>query len=158
MGSLEVAGLREKLKMKGVSRPKKGQRSPSCGGKHMPFTEAASQPCQFTPGTMALREIHRYQKITELLICKLPFQRLVPEISQDFRSNIQFQGIAMAALQEAAEVYHIGLFEDTNLCTIHAKQVTIVPQDMQLAHRINKPQIDYVGVLLPGYSCGGNQA
>lgn len=85
---------------------------------------------------MALREIRRYQKSTELLIRKLPFQHLVREIAQDFKTNIRFQSSAMLALQESAEAYLIGLFEDTNMCAIHAKRVTIMPKDLQLARRI----------------------
>jgi len=84
----------------------------------------------------ALREIRRYQKSTELLIRKLPFQRLVREIAQEFKTDLRFQGSAVLALQEAAEAYLVGLFEDTNLCAIHAKRVTIMPKDVQLARRI----------------------
>ena len=90
----------------------------------------------FRPGTMALREIRHYQKSTALLIRKLPFQRLVREIAQDFKTDLRFQGAAILCLQEAAEAYLVRLFEDTNLCAIHAKRVTIVPRDLQLARRI----------------------
>ena len=90
----------------------------------------------FSPGTVALREIRRYQKSTDLLIRKLPFQRLVREIAQDFKNDLRFQGSAILALQEASEAYLVGLFEDTNLCAIHAKRVTIMPKDIQLARRI----------------------
>ena len=83
-----------------------------------------------------MREIRRYQKSTELLIRKLPFQRLVREITQDYKTDIRFQGSALLALQESAEAYLVGLFEDANLCAIHAKRVTIQPKDMQLARRI----------------------
>lgn len=91
---------------------------------------------RFRPGTVALREIRQYQKSTELLIRKLPFQRLVREVAQDFKSDLRFQGSAVLALQEAAEAYMVSLFEDTNLCAIHAKRVTIMPKDIQLARRI----------------------
>ncbi|RMZ52574.1 hypothetical protein APUTEX25_000220, partial [Auxenochlorella protothecoides] len=74
------------------------------------------------PGTVALREIRKYQKSTELLIRKLPFQRLVREIAQDFKTDLRFQSSAVLALQEAAEAYLVGLFEDTNLAAIHAKR------------------------------------
>ena len=76
------------------------------------------------------------QKSTELLIRKLPFQRLVREIAQDFKTDLRFQSSAVLALQEAAEAYLVGLFEDTNLAAIHAKRVTIMPKDIQLARRI----------------------
>ena len=91
---------------------------------------------RFRPGTRALREIRRYQKSTELLIRKVPFQRLVREIGQDFKTDLRWQSVAILALQEAAEAYLVALFEDTNLCAIHAKRVTIMPKDIQLARRI----------------------
>ena len=85
---------------------------------------------------MALREIRHYQKSSALLIRKLPFQRLVREITQDFKSDLRFQSAAILCLQEVAEAYLVGLFEDTNLCVIHAKRVTITPKDLQLARHI----------------------
>ena len=85
---------------------------------------------------MALREIRKYQKSTELLIRALPFQRLVRQIAQDFKTDLKFQSTAVLALQEASEAYLVGLFEDTNLCAIHAGRVTIMPRDIQLARRI----------------------
>lgn len=94
------------------------------------------KPHRFRPGTVALREIRKYQKSTDLMMRKLPFQRLVREIAQDFKADLRFQSDAVLALQEAAEGYLVGLFEDTNLCAIHAKRVTILPKDMQLARRI----------------------
>lgn len=94
------------------------------------------KPHRYRPGTVALREIRKYQKSTDLLIRKLPFQRLVREIAQDYKTDLRFQSFAVLALQEASEAYLVGLFEDTNLCAIHAKRVTIMPKDMQLARRI----------------------
>jgi histone H3 len=94
------------------------------------------RPHRYRPGTVALRQIRKYQKTTDLLIRKLPFQRLVREIAQDFKNDARFQSTAMLALQEAAEAYLVALFEDTNLCAIHAKRVTIMPKDIQLARRI----------------------
>ena len=137
--------------------------------KHSSLVPAAAltpspllQPHRYRPGTVALREIRKYQKSTELLIRKLPFQartsrpnhpngrlrhdaqahspplpqRLVREIAQDFKTDLRFQSSAILALQEASEAYLVGLFEDTNLCAIHAKRVTIMPKDIQLARRI----------------------
>ncbi|KAI8508188.1 histone H3 type 2 [Branchiostoma belcheri] len=90
-----------------------------------PATGGVKKPHRYRPGTVALREIRRYQKSTELLIRKLPFQRLVREIAQDFKTDLRSQrGLP------------VGLFEDTNLCAIHAKRVTIMPKDIQLARRI----------------------
>ena len=91
---------------------------------------------RFRPGVMALREIRHYQKSSALLIRKLPFQRLVWEIAQDFKTDLRFQSAAILCLQEAAEAYLVGLFEDTNLCAIHARRVTKTPKDLQLARRI----------------------
>jgi histone H3 len=101
-----------------------------------PATGGVKKPHRYRPGTVALREIRRFQKSTELFIRKLPFQRLVREIAQDFKTDLRFQSAAVGALQEAAEAYLVGLFEDTNLCAIHAKRVTIMPKDIQLARRI----------------------
>jgi histone H3 len=94
------------------------------------------KPHRYRPGTVALREIRKYQKSTDTLIKKLPFQRLVREIAQDFKNDLRFQGTALEALQQAAEQYLVTLFEDTNLCAIHAKRVTIMPKDMLLAKRL----------------------
>jgi len=99
-------------------------------------TGIKAKPHRYRPGTVALREIRKYQKSTDLLIRKLPFQRLVREIAQDFKNDLRFQSTAILALQEAAEIYLVQLFEDTNLCAIHAKRVTIMPKDIQLARRI----------------------
>lgn len=105
--------------------------------KSAPATGGVKKPHRYRPGTVALREIRRYQKSTELLIRKLPFQRLVREIAEETtNAGYRFQSTAVLALQEAAESYLVGLFEDTNLCAIHAKRVTIMPKDMQLARRI----------------------
>ena len=97
---------------------------------------------KYRPGTVALREIRKFQKGGKLLIPKLSFQRLVKEIAQDIRKDLRFQSMAIAALQESAEAYMVGLFEDTNLCAIHANRVTIMSKDMQLARRLrNEPAL-----------------
>lgn len=96
----------------------------------------AKKPHRFRPGTVAIREIRKYQKTGDLLLKKAPFQRMVKEIAYEFKSDTRFQSSAIAALQEAAEMYLVGLFEDTNLIALHAKRVTIMPKDMQLARRI----------------------
>ena len=97
---------------------------------------APKKPHWYRPDTVALREIRRFQKSTELLIRRLPFQRLVWEIAQDFKGRLNFASGAILALQEAVEAYLVGLFEDTNLCAIHAKHITIMLKDIQLARRI----------------------
>lgn len=100
------------------------------------LNQKSQKPHRFRPGTVALREIRRYQKSTELLISKLPFQRLVREIADEFKNELCFQLSALMALQEASESYLIGLFQDANLCAIHAKRVTIMQSDIRLARRI----------------------
>ena len=104
--------------------------------KHAPSAGGVKKPHRYRPGTVALREIRRYQKGTELLIRKLPFQRLIREIVWSFNEELRCQSTAVLCLQEAAEAYLIGLFEDTNLCAIHARRVTIMPRDLHLARRI----------------------
>ena len=94
------------------------------------------KPHRYRAGTAALRDIRHFQKSTALLIRKLPFQRLVREIAQDFKTDLRFQSAAILCLQEASEAYLVGLFEDTNLCAIHARRVTIMPRDIKLARRI----------------------
>ena len=95
---------------------------------------------RYRPGERALKEIRFYQRNTDLLIRRLPFARLVREVqTYFFRKAYRWQAEAMVALQEAAEAHLVGLFEDANLCTIHAKRVTIMPKDVQLARRIRGP-------------------
>ena len=95
---------------------------------------------RYRPGTVALREIRRYQKSTVLLTRKLPFQRLVKEIADDAKDGLRFHASAMEALQQLTEDHMVHLFEDANLCAIHAKRVTIYPKDMWLARRLNKDE------------------
>jgi histone H3 len=106
--------------------------------KSAPATGGIKKPHRYRPGTVALREIRKYQKSTEFLIRKAPFQRLVREITQGHKGDLRFQSSALGASQEASEAYLVGLFEDTNLCAIHAKRVTIMPKDIQLTRRIRR--------------------
>ena len=113
----------------------------SHGGKLGP-PPGARKKRRYKPGTVALREIRKYQKSTELLMRKLPFQRLVREVANDIAAGTRFpegprwQAQAVVALQEAAEAYLVSLFEDSNLEAIHAKRVTIQAKDIQIARRI----------------------
>ncbi|EIM88115.1 histone-fold-containing protein [Stereum hirsutum FP-91666 SS1] len=99
---------------------------------------------RFRPGTVALREIRKYQKSTDLLLRRLPFSRVVREIALDMTTDLnqygdaglRWQSTAIMALQEAAEAYLVHLFEDANLCAIHAKRVTIMTRDIELARRL----------------------
>ena len=94
------------------------------------------KPHRYRAGTVALKDIRHFQKTTTLLIRKLPFQRLVREIAQDYKTDLRFQSAAILCLQEAMEAYLVRLFDDANLCAIHARRVTIMPKDIQLARRI----------------------
>lgn len=123
-------------------------RKPTCVKQHRiqlgtksvskPFTSGTGvmKPQRYRPGVLALREIRKFQKSTDLLIRKLPFERLVREIAQKLKQDLRFQSAAIIALQEASESYLVDLFQDTNLCAMHAKRATITPKDMQLAQRI----------------------
>ncbi|KAH3264121.1 histone H3-like centromeric protein hH3v [Aspergillus fumigatus] len=96
---------------------------------------------RYKPGTVALKEIRRYQRSYDLLIQKLPFARLVREVALELLpaevgAELRWQSHAIQALQEAAEAFLVHLFEDTNLCALHAKRVTIMQKDIQLARRI----------------------
>jgi histone H3 len=101
-----------------------------------PSTGGVKRPRRYRPGTVALREIRKYQKGTELLIRKLPFQQLVRQLSQGYKTDLRFQSSALLALQEASEAFLVKLFEDTQLCALHAKRVTIMPRDIHLARRL----------------------
>ncbi len=110
-------------KSTGGKAPRK-QLASKAAKKSAPATGGLKKPHRYKPGTVALREIRRYQKSTELLIRRAPFQRLVREIAQDYKSDLRFQQSAVDALQEASESYLVSLFEDTNLCAIHARRGT----------------------------------
>ena len=109
-----------------------------------PALGGIKKPHRYRPGTVALRKICRYQKSTDLLICKLPFQRLAREILQDLNNPgsyprltaERFQVTFLLAIQESVEAFSVRLFEDVNLCPIHARRVMNMPKDMQLALRI----------------------
>ena len=139
-----------------MARTKDAARHHGKGAKHLAIVKRAvaasappgnvKKPRRYRPGTVALREIRKYQKNTDLLIKRMPFQRLVREIvtalhnydPRRFRNKdgYRMRADAIVALQEAAEAYIVGLFEDTQLCAIHAKRATVMPKDMQLARRI----------------------
>ncbi|KAH8919776.1 histone-fold-containing protein [Atractiella rhizophila] len=152
---------------KSAARKSTGGKSPATARKNRPGApiprrrdeeeeEEDEQPEQsqrqkkkrrYKAGTKALMEIRRYQKSTDLLMRKLPFARLVREIAQDYTwtnddgetVGLRWQSSAVQALQEASEAFLVHLFEDTNLCAIHAKRVTIMQRDLQLARRIRGP-------------------
>ncbi|WVF71668.1 hypothetical protein IAT40_006476 [Kwoniella sp. CBS 6097] len=129
-----------------MGRPGKSTARKSTGGKPPrrsgPYNPAPANPTKrrYRPGTRALKEIRQYQKSTDLLIAKLPFSRVVREVAMSLSSveagDLRWQSSAIMALQEAAEAFLVHLFEDANLCAIHAKRVTIMQKDIQLARRI----------------------
>jgi histone H3 len=149
-----TGGKAPRNQLSGKGRKSANRGTPAVGG--------VKKPHRYRPGTVALREIRKYQKSTDLLIRKVPFARLVREIAQDFKTDLRFQLHAMLALQvcfhvlslsqrcvprarvtvscvhaqEATEAYQVSLFEDANLAAIHAKRITIQPRDIQLARRI----------------------
>jgi histone H3 len=128
-----TVALREIRKSTGGKAPRKQLVTPNMTRKNAP---SPKKPHRYRPGTIALKEIRKYQKSTDLLIRKLPFRRLVREIAQKRRPGMKFQSRALLVLQVASEAFAVGLFEDTNLCAIHANRVTIMPKDIQLARRI----------------------
>ena len=137
------AELKRILAEKREEKRKKAAAGMAKGGSQKAPKGGMKKHYRYRPGTVALKQIRRYQKSTELLIRKLPFQRLVWEIAADdevIRSplcgKLRFHSAVIMALQEALEAYLVGLFEDSNLCAIHAKRVTIMSKDIQLARRI----------------------
>ena len=96
---------------------------------------------RFRPGTVALKQIKRYQKSTELLIRKLPFQRLVREVSHQVSRDkgvdpFRYQSTAILALQEASEDFLVRMFSQCNDICIHGKRVTVQQKDIQLWKRL----------------------
>ena len=152
-GFLTHSSLQERRPKQQQQRPHVGQKAPrsqlvpKTARKSFPEaydrrprkSSGAATPLRkrYRPGTVALREIRKQQKSTDLLIPRLSFARVVKEIAQKMSSTgLRFQSAALMALQEAAEAYIVALMEDTVLCCVHARRVTIMPKDMQLARRI----------------------
>jgi histone H3 len=154
MPRIKVAGKKvaaEKSQLTKASKGKKNVASNAKGSKTASYAASKTKAIvkktapaeggmkkkfRFRPGTVALREIKKYQKATELLLAKAPFQRFVRAICDGIDGQLRFQANALLALQEAAESYLTGLFEDANLCAIHANRVTVMKKDMELARRI----------------------
>lgn len=135
-----VGGTKTPTKRPGGSKSPKAARTGTPSSSSGTITENRVGKRRYRPGEKALKEIRFYQRNTDLLIRKLPFARLVKEVqTYFFTKQYRWQATALIALQEAAEAHLIGLFEDANLCTIHAKRVTIMPKDIQLARRIRGP-------------------
>jgi histone H3 len=133
--SIEIGGNKH-ISLEGVnkSKGKLGKKSKGKAGKK----DGSKKPHKFRAGTVALRQIRSLQRTTHLLFRKGPFYRLVREVAADFNENLKFSGVALEALQICSETYLIGLAEDANLAAIHAKRITLMPRDLQLARRNRK--------------------
>ncbi|KAF9076741.1 histone-fold-containing protein [Rhodocollybia butyracea] len=140
-----TAGSPAKKSKTQTARKSTGGKAPRRPSNAAPASQEDVPPKKgrrYRPGTLALREVRKYQKSTELLLRKLPFSRLVREIAQDMTTttngdyDLRWQSSALVALQEATEAFLVHLFEDANLCALHAKRVTIMQRDIQLARRI----------------------
>jgi len=125
-----MARTKETLHKKSLGS-KKSKKAPKVAG-----ASGVKRAHRWRPGTVALRDIRRFQKGTQLLVQKAPFQRLVREIAMGQKEGLRFQSAAIAALQESTESYLISLLADTNLCAIHTRRVTIQAKDVQLALRL----------------------
>jgi histone H3 len=136
-----MARTKQTARMKTAGKAPRKQLATRAARMSAPRDTHTKNPYRYRPGTVALRQIRKYQKSTRLLLPMLPFQRLVREIAQKYESNLRFQSTAIQAIQEAAEAYLVGVFEDTNLCALHAKRVTIQPKDMRLARRIRGEKV-----------------
>ncbi|KAL7516054.1 hypothetical protein ACHAWX_001112, partial [Stephanocyclus meneghinianus] len=127
---------KSKIRIKQTAQKLTGRKAPckqlatKAACKSATATGGVKTTYHYHPGTVTLHEIRRYQKSTDLLICNAPFQCLIREIYQEFKGDMKFKSTSFLVYQEAAESYHLGLFEDTNLCAIHAKRVTAMPKDI----------------------------
>ena len=117
-----------------LSKGSKGSKKVLSGNTAM--KRSSKRRFRSRPGVVALREIKKLQRSTDLLVPRLPFQRVVKEICGKINSDLRFSAQGLLALQESAESFMTGLFEDSYMCSIHAKRVTLMPKDVQLARRI----------------------
>lgn len=134
----ELLLLRKQIEMartKNVPRKPETLQRATFGAKKTRVIRATTAK-KYRPGTVALREIRKYQKSTESLIPFAPFSRLVREIANRVAHDFRFQKTAVLAIREAAEAYITQVLEESNVCAIRAKRVTIMPKDIQLANRI----------------------
>ena len=132
----KVAGKKGKQSKQSVATGSKAGKASQAKKKTAPAEGGMKKQRRFRPGTVAIREIKRYQKATTFMLAKAPFQRFIRAICEGIDGQLRFQSQALIALQEAAESYLTGLFEDANLCAIHASRVTVMKKDLDLARRI----------------------
>jgi histone H3 len=135
-GAPPAAPSRESTGGAPPAAPPREQLASKAARKSAPSTGGVKKLGHFRPNAVALREIRKYHELPELLIKKLPFQRMVHEMMQDFKMDCRFQTTAIMTLQEASEAYLTQLFEGAGISAEHAKRVTIMPKDIQLARRI----------------------
>ena len=123
-----------------MTRTKSNPRMITGNGKRgkCPTRGRVRKPRRYRPGTVALREIRKYQKSTELLIQKLPFQRLDHEVVYSMYPTrcYKFQSTAVQALQEASESFLVRMFHQVNDLAIHGNRVTITPKDIKIWGRL----------------------
>jgi len=143
-----MVGKTAKKGTKSASKaPRVASKSAQKSAKKAPSTEGQlKKPHKFKSGTVALREIRRLQKGTGHIISRAPFARLVKEIAQGFKENIRMNTMTIEALQTATESYLVSLYEDTQLCAIHARRVTVMAKDIELARRIKGDYKADIGV------------
>ena len=124
-------------KFMGATRTEKAMKR-KINARSAPSVGGIKRPYRYRPGTVALREIRRYQKSTKLLIPKLPFGRFIREVTTTLypTKGFRFQASAIDAIHHATEAFSVTLFEDANLCAIHAKRQTVMKKDFELALRI----------------------
>jgi len=122
-------------KVQGGKAPRK-QLATKAVRKYAPVSGGVKKPHRYRPGTVALREIRKYQKSTNLLIPRTAMARVIREITQDYKCDMRYQASAISALHEAAETHLITMFEHAQLLAVHAKRITINPKDIQLSRRI----------------------
>ena len=141
--NLKQMKISKKVKMESAAAKLQSKKKASIEKKTAPALGGLKKR-RFKAGTVALREIRKYQKSTDLMLPRAPFQRLVRSICHDIDHDLRFQSQALIALQEASEAYITGIFEDANLCALHAKRVTLMKADMMLARRIRGDHnVDY---------------
>jgi histone H3 len=131
MARTKETGVKSAKKTVAVKSGKKAVKSASGA-----TSSGVKRTHRFRPGTVALRQIKKFQRGTDLLIRKAPFQRLVREVAAGQKDGLRWAASAVAAVQESAEAHLIGLLADANLCALHTRRVTAMPRDLQLARRL----------------------
>ncbi|XP_026288585.1 uncharacterized protein LOC113213387 [Frankliniella occidentalis] len=128
-----MSNKKQKHRVKAQQQKEESVKKSSSGGM-------SRRSYHFKNGSRALKEIKFLQRTTNLLIPKASFCRLVKEIINEMSHNqFRIQSLALSALQEAVEMYIVQFFEDSLLCSLHAKRVTLMVQDCCLMRRLRGP-------------------